>query len=748
MAAMTTMTEEPTRPAPLVRTEMHGSGLALVTIDDPQAPHNTITPAFAAALCDELDALEQSPKVNAIVVRSGKADSFLVGANIEFVRALRFAKDAEDVSREIATRLARIARSKKPIVACAHGPVLGGGFELTLACTATVASDDPKTVFGLPEVKLGLVPAGNGLLRIAQRAGLRTAIDLGLSGRNVRAEAALALGLCDEVVSESILLDTACELALRLASRPELRKSLPRKRHQRATRADASGLPKNSLSALATRALLERNPIGRSVLFKRARETAVARTRGHYPATAHVLDILERFGSRGFRSAATLEARLFGELVVSETAHRSIELFFAETALKKDTGLAPGEHASARSIERVGVFGAGLMGAGIAAVTVQAGIPTRMKDRDDAHLGRGLRYVKEVLDARVRRGAMSALERDKAFGALEGTIDPSGFRRADVVIEAVFEDIDLKREIVRTIEELVSESCVIASNTASLPIAKIAAAASRPERIVGMHYARPVPNVRLVEVVRTKQTDPNALATAVALAKRQGKTVIVVNDGYGFYTTRALIPFFGEALRLVAEGVAIENIDDALVDWGFPKGPLLLLDELGIDLAEHFANAAHVAFGDRMRPPAVFGELARDDRRGRKNGRGFYMHRTGSRSGAPIRVDDTIYSTLLTMPRKKPMPEEIQLRCALAMLNEAFRCLDEGVLRSARDGDLGAVLALGFPAFRGGPFRYVDVLGANEVLRRTRSLEQRFGARFEPAPLLVDMARHGKRSYG
>jgi 3-hydroxyacyl-CoA dehydrogenase/enoyl-CoA hydratase/3-hydroxybutyryl-CoA epimerase len=672
--------------------------------------------------------------VKAIVLRSGK-DSFLVGANIDFVQTIRFAKDAEDLSLDVGKRFARIAGSVKPVVACVHGAALGGGFELALACTATIATDDPTTLLGLPEVKLGLMPAANGLLRVAQRAGLPTAIDLGLSGRSLKPKKALTLGLVDEVVPRSIALESACSLALRLVTRPELRKALPGRRAWMRHR----GSTVARLRADAQRLLLEKNPIGRAVLFRRARAAAAKETRGHYPATERMLDVLERWARKGFAPAAELESRLFGELVVSEASHRLVELFFATTAVKKDRGVEPDERASqARVVERIGVVGAGLMGAGIACVSVQAGLPVRMKDAEDVALGRGLKYVKDVLDERARRGSISIIERDQTFARLSGTVDYSGIGSADLVVEAVFEELTLKQAVIRDLDELVKDTCVIASNTSSLPITQIAAASSRPDRVLGMHYFSPVHRVPLLEVVRTKETDPRAVATAVAVGKRQGKTVIVVRDGTGFYTTRILAPYLNEATQLLTEGVPIDVIDRALVDWGFPTGPLHLLDDLGLDVAAHVTTVMASAFGERMRVPDALTALRLDDRKGRKNGRGFYLHG---------RVDDTVYQALRIKPHARPIPDELSLRCIIPLVNEALRCLDEGILRSPRDGDVGAIFGIGFPPFRGGPFRYVDILGAPEVLRRTRALEQRFGRRFEPAPLLLEMARKGKRFY-
>ena len=731
------------RPPAIIEVDVRPDGVAVLTLDDPHETHNTITPQLGAELAAALECVGADRRVRAVVLRSAKKDSFLVGANIDYLRTIRFAKDAEDASLEVGRRFARIASSEKPIVACVHGSALGGGFELALACTATVASDDPKTVLGLPEVKLGLMPAANGLLRVAERAGLRVAIDLGLTGRSLKPHKAHALGLVDEVVDPAHLLDAACRLALKLVVQPRLRKQLPETRAWRRHH----GRPLDRLRA-ADRLVLEENPVGRALLFRRARAAAASETRGHYPAAERMLDVLERYGSKGFGAAAKLEARLFGELVVSETSHRLVELFFATTAAKKDVGVESDERERAEpfSVARVGVVGAGLMGAGIACVTVQADLPVRIKDTDEGALERGVAYVRHVLEDRERRGSITALERERTFAQLTKASDYADMASADLVIEAVFEDLARKHAVIRELEAVVKDSCVIASNTSSLKIAAIAEGSPRPDRILGMHYFSPVHRVPLLEVVRTKDTDPRAVATAVALGKRQGKTVIVVHDGTGFYTTRILAPYLNEAAQLLTEGVSVDAIDGALVDWGFPNGPLHVLDDIGIDVASHLSTVMHEAFGERLAPAAVVAALRADDRRGRKNGRGFYLYGRGDK--LEQRVDDTIYDAVRKGSRaSRPMPEEISLRCTIPLVNEALRCLDEGILRSPRDGDIGAIFGTGFPPFRGGPFRYVDVLGAPELLRRTRSLEHRFGARYEPAPLLVEMARKGKRFY-
>lgn len=714
------------RDTPLVTTELR-DGIAILTLDDPASTVVTTTPALVARFGAALDRANADRNARAIVIRSAKPATFVVGANVGLLRAFRFAEDAEHAARDVARLFARLASGPKPTVAYVHGPALGGGFELALACTACVATDDVRTTLGLPEVRLGLVPAGGGLFRVAERAGLRVALELGVGGRPVSPARALRLGLLDEVVAESIGLASALALARALADDPK-----------RGTRRSRVSLP---------RALVERNPIGRAVLFRRARAETARTSRGHYPAAERVIDLLERWASRGLRSATELEAHVFGDLVVSETAHRLIDLFAAQTELKKDAGLAPGEIATPAAVERVAVVGAGLMGAGIAATSAQAGLLVRMKDADPVAVGRGLRHVKSIVDARFRRGATSEVERDATFARVTAATSYAGFRAVDLVVEAVFEDLALKHRVLRDVEAVVRDECVLASNTSSLPIARIAEVLKRPERLVGMHYSSPVERMPLLEVVRTPLTDPRAVATAVAVGKRQGKTVIVVADGPGFFTTRILVPYLHEAVHLLTDGSAIDTVDAGLVAWGFPIGPFRLMDEVGLDLTANVSQVTESAFGDRMRAPRAYGALKADDRRGRKNARGFYLY--GSAAPRTKTVDPTVYGVLGAAPRpRSASADEAALRCVVALVNEAVRCLDEGIVRSPRDGDVGAVLGVGFPAFRGGPFRYVDAVGAPEILRRVRSLEQAYGARFAPAERLVDMARTGKRFYG
>jgi 3-hydroxyacyl-CoA dehydrogenase/enoyl-CoA hydratase/3-hydroxybutyryl-CoA epimerase len=388
------------------------------------------------------------------------------------------------------------------------------------------------------------------------------------------------------------------------------------------------------------------------------------------------------------------------------------------------------------------------MGAGISYVTIdKAKASVRLKDINFDGLAKGIEYVGKIVDKKLARKRISAIDRQTTMARLTGSIDYRGFKSSDVVIEAVFENLDLKQRMVADIEALESsKETVFATNTSAIPIDAIAAKAKFPERIVGMHYFSPVEKMPLLEVINGTKTADWATATAVELGKRQGKTVIVVNDGPGFYTTRVLVPYNMEAVRLVLEGVSIEEVDNAMEAFGMPVGPLKLMDEVGIDVGAHIVTTLNGAFGNRI--PLIDGvdRVLNDDRKGKKNGKGFYDY---SESSKGKNVDSSIYAIMgIENPGRTELSRtEITERIILTMLNEAAFCLGEGILRNARDGDIGAIFGLGFPPFLGGPFRYMDTLGADAVVQKLKALRSIHGERFTPAPSLLELADSGKKFY-
>jgi len=519
-----------------LRQEVDAAGVLRVTLDVPGAAVNTLSPA----LIDEFDALlgqlEAGPaSTRAVVLASAKRDNFVAGADIKQFEQLGSAAEGEALSRTAQALLDRLEALRLPVVAAVHGSCLGGGLELALACRCRIASSDPKTTLGAPEVMLGLIPGAGGTQRLPRLVGLVRSLDLILTGRSLRPAAAHRAGLVDRVVPAAALLEEAHRVALALAEgRPWLSRG---------------GL------RLAERLL-------RGWILRRARGRVRKRTGAHYPAPFRAIEVVGEGLARGQAAGLRLEAKRFGELAASDVSQALVSIFLASQAIKKDSGV-PADTA-VRETRRLGVLGAGLMGAGISAAAARAGVAVRLKDTGAEALGRGLRHVRGVFEQRRRRGRLSRRELEQYMDRVAPTVQMTGFGRADVIIEAVFEDLDLKRRVLAETEEVVSEECVLASNTSSLPIAEIARDAQRPSRVLGMHFFSPVEKMPLLEIVVTPATDATATATAVALGRRLGKHVIVVRDGPGFYTTRTLAAYLNEAGRLLEDGGAGGQRDDSL----------------------------------------------------------------------------------------------------------------------------------------------------------------------------------------
>jgi 3-hydroxyacyl-CoA dehydrogenase/enoyl-CoA hydratase/3-hydroxybutyryl-CoA epimerase len=436
-----------------------------------------------------------------------------------------------------------------------------------------------------------------------------------------------------------------------------------------------------------------------------------------------------------------MEARHFGPLAKGMNGRHQVWIFQAMNTAKK------ADVSEARDVTRMGVIGAGLMGAGVASVS--AGIcPVVLSDIDDRNLAKAAKTLDRGLAKQVRSGAIRRSEAHRRWSGLRLTSDPRHLAGADLVVEAVFEDLELKRRVLSELEPLLSDDAVIASNTSALPISDLAAALEKPQRLLGMHYFSPVPKMPLLELVVTPQTARWAIDTARSFAMKQGKTCIVVTDGPGFYTTRILAPMLGEAITLLEEGARTEDVDRAMKDFGFPVGPLALLDEVGVDVGAHVARDLGKAFAERGFPEgSSILRLVEAGYLGRKAGRGFYRYEARRRRGSRP-ADPEIYRLLGTQERRTVEPGEVQDRLALLMVNEAAHCLADGVVASVADADLGSILGLGFPPFRGGVFHHVDAVGAAAIVDRLEDLAQRLGRRFAPAPPLVDAAKDGRLFYG
>ena len=699
------------------------AGIAVLTLDVPGAPVNTLSTSVALELDGLLTRLEADPAVSAIVLLSGKADNFIAGADIEEFTRLRTAEEATALSRRAQELMNRVAACRKPVVAAIHGSCLGGGMELALACHWRVATDHPKTQLGLPEVQLGIIPGAGGCNRLPRLIGVRAALDIILAGKSERAAKARKLGLIDELVHPAILADVARRAALRLSQ---------------------EGVPARDSRRGFAGFLLDGTPPGRALVYRMARRQVHSKTGGNYPAPLAALDTVRVSMSSGMEAGLAYEALRFGELAITDVSRNLVGIFFATTALKKDDGVPPGAVGKLPPVARIGVVGAGFMGAGIAGTAaLNAEVEVRMRDADLPRVGKGLKAATGILDERLKRKRLTRPEHQRLTALVSGSADESGFHEADLVIEAVFEDLDVKRGVIRSLEQVVTPGAVIASNTSTIPIADIAAGAARPERVLGMHFFSPVEKMPLLEVIPHEGSSAQAVVTAVRFGRRMGKTVVVVGDLPGFWVNRILAPYLNEAGMLLMEGAPMNAVDRVMTRFGFPVGPVTLLDEVGLDVAEKGAGVMHAAFGARLAPSAFVQTMTADGRLGRKNGRGFYRYEQGKRLGP----DDSVYA--LAGVTKMPNIDEswVERRLVYAMLNEAALAEADGVIRTPRDGDIAAIFGIGFPPFRGGPLRMIDSLGAAQVVRTLRELGDAHGARFDPAPSLVEMAGRGGRYY-
>jgi 3-hydroxyacyl-CoA dehydrogenase / enoyl-CoA hydratase / 3-hydroxybutyryl-CoA epimerase len=713
----------PARSAPAVTWEI-SDGVAVVVLDLQGHPVNVISRAVKDEFIACFAALADDARVRAVAFLSGKPDNFIAGADIEEFVRLGSAAEAERLAAEGQEMLERIARFSKPVVVGIHGGCLGGGLEFALACHYRVATDHSKTQIGLPEVQLGILPAAGGCQRLPRLIGARAALDMILTGKLERSAKAFRLGIVDELVAPPILNEITIGAAKKMAG---------------------GWRPKRKRPGGVLGLLLDRNPLGRRIVFRAAKKQVLERTAGHYPAPLAALEAVEHGLKYGIAEGLKREAQLFGQLAVTDVSRKLVQIFFATNALKKDPGVQNAPPAA--RVTRLGIIGSGFMGSGIAGTAVaQAEVDVRMKDADLARVAQGILASRAILDDRLKRRRISKYEYARLVALLSGGDTYAGFGRAELTIEAVFEDLAVKQQVLREAEGVLPADAVFASNTSTIPITRIAESAKDPERVIGMHFFSPVAKMPLLEVIPGARTTPQTISTAVAFGRRMGKTVIVVRDSPGFWVNRILAPYANEVGHLLADGASIDEIDGLAVRFGFPVGPVTLLDEVGLDVALKVAGVMQEAYGDHIIPapgPGV-AALVKAGRLGRKSGRGFYFYKGGKKRG----VDENAYELLGAHPNGGPRPADILQRLVLGMVNEAARAVGEGVVRSPRDGDVGAIFGFGFPPFRGGPLRYADDLGAERVVTDLERLAERHGARFAPCEVLREHAGRGTKFYG
>ena len=701
-----------------IKMEMTKEKVAVVTIDVKDSKVNKVSSGLLDEIGGMLDKLNPADIIGLVMV-SGKEDNFVVGADVDEVVAMKSDREIRDYISKAHRIINRIDELPVPVVCCVHGNCLGGGLEVALAADYRIAADSPDTVMGLPEVMLGLLPAAGGTQRLPRLIGLKEALPMMLARKNLRIRKAKKLGLIDEIVVPYGLKEIGVTKALELS-----KKGFKRKR-------------KRSLAD----AFLE-SSLGRKMVFKQARQMVMRQTRGLYPAPLEIIDSVEYGLKNGLKKGMEKDIDRFVKLVMSPEAKSLMTLFFGITDLKKN----PNKN-KARDVKKLAVLGTGLMGSGIASVSAPVCDTILMKDMSLDAAARGINEVSKGIAKQVKSGAVRRFDGSVLYGKLVPCDDYSRFKGTDIVIEAVFEDVNLKRKILKDVEAATDKNTIFASNTSALPIQSIAQGCRRPENVIGMHYFSPVPRMPLLEIIKTNKTAAWVTATALELGIRQGKTCIIVKDGPGFYTTRILAPLLLESSWVISEGGEFPDIDRAMQSFGYPVGPMTLLDEVGIDVGIHVIEEVKPIFTPRgITAPMNFEILSKKGFLGRKSKKGLYRYDLPKKKGKKP-VNTEVYALFGDTPRKKINVEEVQHRISLMMVNEAVTCLEEGIISSPRDGDLGAILGLGFPPFRGGPFRYVDGVGAGAIVKIMEGLASKYGRRFTPAGMLQEMASKGKKFY-
>jgi len=695
--------------------------IAVITIDCPDGKVNKVSSGFLDEVAAIIDDIKNDKSVAGMVITSAKEDNFVVGADIDEVKGMQTAEEAVVYISKGHAILNELEKMKIPVIACIHGNCLGGGLELALVCNYRMAVDSPQTVLGFPEVQLGLLPAAGGTQRLPALIGLATALPMMLTARTLRARQAKRAGLIDELIPPYGLKQTGIKKALELAK---------------------SGLPARKRKRSFVNFLLESNPLGRKIVFAQARKMITRQTYGCYPAPYAIIDAVECGYKKGREAGLKKEIELFGKLVVSPQSKSLTNLFLSMSDLKKN----PQKHL-ARHVGKLAVVGTGLMGQGIAAVSTSVCDTILMKDVNLDAAAAGMKEIWKSLEKRTKAGAMLHFDRDVQYNKLVACDDYALFVNTDLVIEAVFEELEIKKRVLADVEAATGEWTIFASNTSAIPIKNIAAGCKRPQNVIGMHYFSPVPRMPLLEIITTEQTADWVTATALDLGIAQGKTCIVVKDGPGFYTTRILAPLLNETILLLEEGAIPNELDRAMRRFGYPVGPATLIDEVGIDVGAHVYEQLGPMFSKRgITASQGLKKLLAQGYKGKKNKKGIYNYDLKKKKGQKM-PDENVYDILGGNPRRKFDEELIQQRISLMMINEALICLEEGIISCPRDGDVGAVFGLGFPPFQGGPFRYIDNTGAAKVLVTMESLEKQYGQRFRPARILGDFVKSGKKIY-
>ena len=719
--------------------EVDQDGVAIITWDVPEKSMNVMSLEGFAELEECIDKALADDAVKGVVITSGK-ESFAGGMDLNIIAGMK-ERGGENPARGIFEGvmkmhaiLRKIERAGmdpktnkggKPIAAALPGTALGIGLELPLATHRIFAADNPKAKIGLPEIMVGIFPGGGGTTRLVRKLGVMGASQLLLEGKLNDPKRARSAGVVDEVVPPEELMDRAREWVLN-ARDADIVKPWDQKGYKM-----PGGDPYH--------------PAG-YMTFVGANAMVNGKTMGVYPAPKALLSAVYEGALVPFDTAIRIEARWFTNLLMNPSSSAMIRsLFINKEALEK--GAVRPKDIPPQQVKKLGVIGAGMMGAGIALVSAMNGIEVVLIDQSQEAADRGKAYTADYMDKGIKRGKATPEKKEEVLSRITATTDYAALKGADLVIEAVFEDPAIKAEVVKKVEAVVGEDCIFATNTSTLPISELAKASSRPENFIGIHFFSPVEKMLLVEIIKGKETGPRAVAKALDYVRQIRKTPIVVNDARFFYANRCIIPYINEGIRMVKEGVKPALVENAAKLVGMPLGPLQLVDETSIDLGVKIARATRAAMGDAY-PDGDVDEvlfwMADQGRLGRKAKAGFYAYdEKGKRLGLWEGLAEKFPPA-----GEQPDVHEVQHRLLMAQVLEAVRAFEEGVLEDIREGDVGAILGWGFAPWSGGPFSWLDMIGAGRAVEICEHLEQAYGPRFKAPALLRELADKGETFYG
>lgn len=697
--------------------------IAQLTFDDPTKGANVLSRGVLEEFDSQLTELEKRNDLDGLVIRSGKVGSFIAGADLrEFAASFEVPQSAvAELCRRGQTLFARLSQAPFVTVAAIDGVCLGGGAELAAWCDRRVMSAESKTQYGFPEVKIGLFPGWGGTVRMSRMIGLANAVEMITSGEPIDARTALQMGLSSDVVPVDKLLASALAVVHAEISTGDYRQD--RQRWRRPIQFSETEL--GFLGATASGYIQQQ-------------------TGGNYPAPLAALEVLLGGALLDADAALQLEADGMAALYGTPVNRALINVFFLTDRNKKDTGIGKAAVVP-RPVKSVGVVGAGIMGAGIAAANLKREIPVVINDANSEALSRGVANVLEEVSYNKQTKRPDSERAFRFAGMLNGTSTDVELAVCDLIIEAIVENADVKRQLFARVEPQMRDDATLASNTSTIPITLLAQDLKHPERFCGIHFFNPVRKMPLVEVIRGEKTSDETVATAVAYAKSIGKSPIVVNDGPGFLVNRLLFPYMNEAIELLRDGVEIRHIEKAAKEFGMPMGPFTLYDVVGLDTAVYAGRVLAEAFPERFPPSPLLPAMLKRGHLGQKSGAGFFLYKDKKGRGEP---DPSLTEVIQPYLRggAKLSPQQVTERLFLPMLLEATRVLEAGIVRDPRDVDLGLIFGLGFPPFKGGLLFWADTLGAAKLVEMVGKYES-LGPRFTPTPLLLEMAETNRKFY-